>query len=147
MKSAHPHGIEAARLRLPAAASGPPCGARSETDVASVNGQAVYAAAAQRSPFAIAIPLHLMNTRTELDDFPWPYFPAIRSTIATAICLSPINQALLRDKLDKSRINGLGNITFKIARYRRRTRQCNSLRLALDQYGSFKNAVFLRQRV
>ena len=37
------------------------------TDVASVNGQVVYAAAAQRSPFGITIPLHLMNTRTELD--------------------------------------------------------------------------------
>ncbi len=130
------------------------------TNVASVNGQVVYAAAAQRSPFGITIPLHLMNTRTELDDFPWPlqgcyvgadtnvvfhvlgfqalsgswetrngtpalrlqltnppseypYFPALRNTIATAICPSPINQGLLREKLDKSRINGLGNITFK----------------------------------
>jgi hypothetical protein len=130
------------------------------TAVPSPEGQLVHAGAVQHSPYAVAIPLKLFDSRSNLADFPWPlqncfvnadtevtfyvigfetltatwvqhndmpslklafanppatngYRPAIRSTIATASCPSPINQAAVRAKLDKSKINGLGNITFQ----------------------------------
>jgi len=123
-------------------------------------GQIIYAAAVQKSPFKLKIPVVLTDIRTEIANWPWPaqncaveantqvifrvlgfaalaaswqehnstpalllrltnppaknpYAPAIRDTVATADCPSPINKGYIRQKLDKSRFNGSANITFK----------------------------------
>lgn len=59
---------------------------------------------------APALKLSFGNVRKQTTPY---YKPAYSNTIATANCPSPINQGLVRGKLDSSGINGVGDIRAK----------------------------------